>query len=149
MSQIRWSQTIWFSPRPLHPMDPWRSRLNSQLWTSSIAIRFRSSRVHVQRRNNWVELPQARSLDTILVIFRLKFLNFFLFELSLKKMKNNNTLVRIRSSHHLWDAKMSKKAPCLPWLWGPRVVTPEYIVHKNIFLTVCVSLSELGPSESH
>ena len=28
-------------------------------------------------------------------------------------------------------------------------MTPESIVHKNIFLKVCVSLSELGPSEPH
>ena len=29
------------------------------------------------------------------------------------------------------------------------MVTPKSIVNKNIFLTVCVSLSELGPSEPH
>ena len=44
-SQIRRSQTIRFRTRPLHPMDwPWCSLLNSELWTRSIAIRFRSSR---------------------------------------------------------------------------------------------------------
>ena len=44
--------------RPLHPMDrPWRSQLNSELWTSSIAIRFRSSRgslsSHVTTGSSW------------------------------------------------------------------------------------------------
>ena len=44
-SQIRPPQAIRFSSRPLHPMDwTWRSLLNSELWTSSIAIRFWSSR---------------------------------------------------------------------------------------------------------
>ena len=32
---------------------------------------------------------------------------------------------------------------------GQRVVTPESIVPQNIFFTVCVSFSELGPSETH
>ena len=32
---------------------------------------------------------------------------------------------------------------------GPRVVTRDLIIFKNIFLTVCVSLSGLGPSETH
>ena len=45
LSQIRQSQPIRFSTSPLHPMDwPWRSLLNSELWTRSITIRFRSSR---------------------------------------------------------------------------------------------------------
>ena len=45
LSQIRRSHTIRFSTTPLHPMDwPWRSLLNSEPWTRSIAIRFRFSR---------------------------------------------------------------------------------------------------------
>ena len=44
-SQIRPPQAIRFSSRPLHPMDwTWCSLLNSELWTSSITIRFWSSR---------------------------------------------------------------------------------------------------------
>ena len=44
-SQIRRSRTIRFSTRPLHPTDwTWCSLLNSELWTRSIVIRFRSSR---------------------------------------------------------------------------------------------------------
>ena len=42
-----------------------------------------------------------------------KSLNFFLFESSWKKMKNDATFVRMRSGDHLGDAKMSKKGTSL------------------------------------
>ena len=38
---------------------------------------------------------------------------FFLFESSWKEMKNDATLVRMRSVDHLGDAKMSKKGTSL------------------------------------
>ena len=34
-------------------------------------------------------------------------------------------------------------------VWGQRVVTRDLLIFKNIFLTVCVSLSGLCPSETH
>ena len=52
-------------------------------------------------------------LEAILVIFGRRALIFFLFETSWKKMKNDATLVRMRSGDHLGDAKMSKKGTSL------------------------------------
>ena len=50
-------------------------------------------------------------LEAILVIFGRRALIFFLFESSWKKMKNDTTGMRMRSSDHFGDAKMSKRAP--------------------------------------
>ena len=50
---------------------------------------------------------------SILVIFGRRALIFFLFESSWKKMKNDATLMRMRSGDHLGDAKMSKKGTSL------------------------------------
>ena len=52
-------------------------------------------------------------LEAILVIFGRRALIFFLFESSWKKMKNDATLVRMRSGGHLGDAKMSKTGTSL------------------------------------
>ena len=52
-------------------------------------------------------------LEAILVIFGRRALNFFLFKSSWKKMKNDATLVRMRSGDHLGDAKMSKTGTSL------------------------------------
>ena len=51
-------------------------------------------------------------LEAILVIFGRKALIFFVWKL-LEKMKNDTTFVRMRSSDHLGDAKMSKKGTSL------------------------------------
>ena len=51
-------------------------------------------------------------LEPILVIFGRSFLHF-LFERFWKNMKNDTTFVRMRSSDHLRDAKMSKKGTSL------------------------------------
>ena len=50
-------------------------------------------------------------LEAILVIFGRR--AFFLFESSWKKMKNDATLVRMRSGDHLGEAKMLKKGTSL------------------------------------
>ena len=60
-------------------------------------------------------------LEAILVIFGCRALNFFLFESSWKKMKNDTTFVRMRSGDHLGDAKMLKKIH----LFAGRVVKRE------------------------
>ena len=74
-SQIKWSQTMRFSSRPLHRMDwTWRSLLNSELWTSSIAIRFRSSRWS-RRATSQLGRATLRWLGTVLG--RTKCANFF------------------------------------------------------------------------
>ena len=52
-------------------------------------------------------------LEAILVIFGRRALIFFLFESSWKKMKNDATLMRMRSGDQLGDAKMSKKGTLL------------------------------------
>ena len=57
--------------------------------------------------------PPPLPLEAILVIFGRRALIFFLFESSWKKMKNDTTLVRMRSGDHLGDAKMSKKGTSL------------------------------------
>ena len=58
--------------------------------------------------------PLPPPLEAILVIFGRRALIFFLFESSWEKMKNDTTFVRMRSSDHLGDAKMSKKGTSLP-----------------------------------
>ena len=52
-------------------------------------------------------------LEAILVIFSRRAFNFFFVWNLLKKMKNDTTFVRMRSSDHLRDAKMSKKGTSL------------------------------------
>ena len=47
-------------------------------------------------------------LEAILVIFGRSFLIFFVLKV-LENMKNDTTFVRMRSSDHLGDVKMSKK----------------------------------------
>ena len=49
-------------------------------------------------------------LEAFLVIFGRRAFIFFVWKL-LEKMKNDATLVRMRSGDHLGDAKMSKRAP--------------------------------------
>ena len=51
----------------------------------------------------------AGPLEAILVMFGHSFLIFFW--KVLENMKSDTTVVRMRSSDHLGDAKMSKKAP--------------------------------------
>ena len=51
-------------------------------------------------------------LEAILVIFGRRPLIFFCLK-ALEKMKNDATFVRMRSGHHLGDAKMSKKGTSL------------------------------------
>ena len=51
-------------------------------------------------------------LEAILVIFGHRAL-IFLYEMSWKNMKNDTTFVRMRSSDHLGDSKMSKKGTLL------------------------------------
>ena len=50
-------------------------------------------------------------LEAILVIFGRRALIFFFAWKLLENMKNDTTFVRMRSSDHLGNAKMSKKAP--------------------------------------
>ena len=80
---------------------PWRILLNSELWTSSIAIHFRSNRGFTFNHD---------PLEAILVIFGHSSLYFFGLK-ALKNMKKDTFFVRMRSGDHLGDAKMSKKAP--------------------------------------
>ena len=69
---------------------------------------------HVIYFTNWPPLRLRQDpLEAILVIFGCRALIFFLFESSWKKMKNDTTFVRMRSSDHLGDAKMSKKGTSL------------------------------------
>ena len=80
-SQKRRSHTIGFSARPLHPMDwPWRSLLNSELWTRSIAIRFRSSRgslsIDVTTGSSYQKKILSRPIRTTLLFFFI-FLSFY------------------------------------------------------------------------
>ena len=51
-------------------------------------------------------------IEAILVIFGRRAL-IFLFESSLKKVKNDATFVRMHSGDHLGDARMSKKGTSL------------------------------------
>ena len=66
-----------------------------------------------QENHQCMKLRQDPPLEAILVIFGRRALIFFLFESSWKKMKNDATFVRMRSSDHLGDAKMSKKGTSL------------------------------------
>ena len=58
-------------------------------------------------------LFKAGPLEAILVIFGCRALIVCLFESSWKKMKNDATLVRMRSGDHLGDAKMPKTGTSL------------------------------------
>ena len=57
------------------------------------------------------QIFKAGPLEVVLVIFGRSFLNFFYLK-GLENMKNDTTFVRMRSSDHVGDAKMSKKTPC-------------------------------------
>ena len=57
-------------------------------------------------------LKAGPPLEAILVIFGHRALIFFCLK-ALRKMKNDTTFVRMRSGHHLGDAKMSKKGTSL------------------------------------
>ena len=65
------------------------------------------------------------TLGAVLVIFGGSFLNFFLFERSWKNLKNDTTFVRMCSSDHLGDAKMSKKHLALSNLTFLRIAIDE------------------------
>ena len=60
---------------------------------------------------NVIKAGPPPPFEAILVIFGSRALIFFLFESSWKKMKNDATFVRMRSGHHLGDAKCRKRAP--------------------------------------
>ena len=55
-----------------------------------------------------IDPPPPHPFEAILVIFGRSFLNFFVWKV-LENMKNDTTFVRMRSSDHPGDAKMSKR----------------------------------------
>ena len=59
------------------------------------------------------KIKKAGPIEAVLVIFGRSFLKLFFFERSWKNMKHDITFVRMRSSDHLGDAKMSKKGTSL------------------------------------
>ena len=61
---------------------------------------------------SWKALVLLRPLEAILVTFGRSFLIFFCLYRYWKNMKNDTTLVRMRSNDHLGDAKIHKRAPC-------------------------------------
>ena len=72
----------------------------------------RRGKLQTQNREQNVESSFLRQdpLEAILVIFGRRAL-IFLLESSWKKMKNDTTFARMRSGHHLGDAKSRKRAP--------------------------------------
>ena len=80
------------------------------------AAKMVSQSVEVQTQQKAVtffpKILRQDPLEAVLVIFGRRALNF-LFESSLKKVKNDSTFVRMRSGDHLGDAKMSKKGTSL------------------------------------
>ena len=68
---------------------------------------------HTKSKSTLAHSLRQDPLEAILVIFGRRALIFVLFKSSWKNMKNDTTLVHMRSGDHLGDAKMSKKGTSL------------------------------------